>query len=185
MVVPQATLVLLKVPPGLTPQFLLEVSPYTQPVVLVGACRLVSTSPDKIRNAQKLDTIADRKFPNDRDSASVFSKVIGRKLSHGSRNDLYLRCWMNFLSNIFQIEAPQLVHLGLLDVNTLNEFGILGTPATRVRRPIYGSHWSALDHIFGRATVVRMSAARSDQDYSYKTYLKFRGKIRTLGTKIF
>ena len=48
--------------------------------------KLQSTSLDEVRNAQKLDTTVDRKFPNDRDSASVFSKVIIRELSHGSSN---------------------------------------------------------------------------------------------------
>ena len=41
-----------------------------------------STPAEKIRNAQKLDTDLDRNFPNDWDSATIFSKVIGRELSH-------------------------------------------------------------------------------------------------------
>ena len=47
-----------------------------------------STPPDKVRNAQKLDTVIDVKLINDRDSASVFSKSISCKLSHGSSNNL-------------------------------------------------------------------------------------------------
>ena len=59
--------------------------------------------------------------------------------------------------------------LGLLPVNTLNEFGILGTPSTGIRRPTDGFHWSAPDNVFGKATLFGMSAERSDQEYNYKT----------------
>ena len=62
--------------------------------------------------------------------------------------------------------------LGILAVNTLNEFGILGTPDNRIRRPKDGYHWLAPDHVFGEATAVRISAGRSDQDYSYKTHFE-------------
>ena len=44
---------------------------------------------EKTRNAKKLDTSVDRKFPDDQDSASIFSKVNGCELSHGSSADLY------------------------------------------------------------------------------------------------
>ena len=100
---------------------------------------------------------------------SVFSKVIGRELSDGSIDDLYLRCWMNFSIDVLQTEAPQFVDLGLLDVKTLNDFSILGTTATRIRRLTDVFHWSALDHVFGEVTANRMILARSDQDYRYKT----------------
>ena len=56
-----------------------------------------STSPDEVRNAQNVDTVVDGKLPNNRDYASVFGKVIGCKLSHGSIDDLYPRYRMNFL----------------------------------------------------------------------------------------
>ena len=74
---------------------------------------------------------------------------------------------MNFLSNIVQTKAPNFVDLGLPAVNTLDEFGILGTPATMIRSTADGYHWSALDNVFGEATAVGMGAARSDQEYSY------------------
>ena len=32
-----------------------------------------------------------------------------------------------------------------------------------------GSHWMIPDHVFGEATAVGMSAAKSDHDYRYKT----------------
>ena len=77
-----------------------------------------STSPDKVRNEQKLDTAADGKIPNEYDSASFFSKVIGHELSHGSSNKLYLCCWMKLSSNVVQIKALQFVNLGIPAVST-------------------------------------------------------------------
>ena len=52
-------------------------------------------SPGLVRQYQKFDSIVDRKLSNDRDLASIFSKVIGDKLSDGSIWDLYMRCRMN------------------------------------------------------------------------------------------
>ena len=60
--------------------------------------------------------------------------------------------------------------LGLPAINTSNELGVLGTPATMIQRLTDRSDWSDPDHVFGKATDVGMSTARSDQDYSYKTY---------------
>ena len=57
-------------------------------------------------------------------------------------------------------EAPNFVDLGLLAVNTSDEFNTFGTPATIIRRPTYGPHWSAPDHVFGKVITVRMSATR-------------------------
>ena len=59
--------------------------------------------------------------------------------------------------------------LGLLEINKLNESGVLGTTATSIRRPMDGYHWSATDCVFSEATSVRMSAAKSAHDYKYKT----------------
>ena len=132
-----------------------------------------------------MDTAVDKKLPGDRDSASIFSMVIGHKLSHGPSDDFYLRFRMDFSSNDIQTEAPEFVNLGLPTINTSNKLGVLGFTATRIRSPTDGSHWSVLDHIFGKATAVKMSAPRSDQDYSYKLVLKFEGKIGNLSVKIF
>ena len=76
---------------------------------------------------------------------------------------------MKFLSNVVQTEAPQFVDLGLLTINTSNDLSLLVTPATRIRRPTDGYHWSMTDRVFGEATSVIMNVARSGQDYSYKT----------------
>ena len=116
--------------------------------------KLQSTSPDKIGYNQKMDTSVDRKFSGDQDSASIFSKIIVRELSHGSISDLYLCCWMDFASNVVQTKVPQFVELGLPSFNISDEFGIQGNPATRIRRLTDVYHWSALDHIFSKATSV-------------------------------
>ena len=100
---------------------------------------------------------------------SVFRKLIGHELYHGSRNNLYLHCEMNLSSNVVQTKAPKFVDFGLPAINKLNESGVLGTPATSIKRLTDGSHWTAPDHVFGEATAVGMSTARSDLDYSYKT----------------
>ena len=76
---------------------------------------------------------------------------------------------MKFLRNVVQTELPQFVDLGILAINTFNESGVLGTPVTRILRLTDGSHWTAPGHVFSEAIAVRMSAASSDQDYSYKT----------------
>ena len=116
-----------------------------------------------------MDTFVDGKFPNDWDYASVLSKVISCELSHSSSDDLCLRCRMKFSSNAVQTEAPKFVYLGILAINTLNELGILGTPATRIQRTTDRYHWKAPDNDFCEVTVVGMSASKSDHEYSYKT----------------
>ena len=73
---------------------------------------------EKIRDTQKLDTSVDRKLANNRDSASISSKLIGSELSHSSITDFYSCCWMDFASNVVQTEAPYFVELGLPAVNT-------------------------------------------------------------------
>ena len=90
------------------------------------------TSPGLGGNTQKLDAVVDGKLPNDLDSASIFSKVIGHKLSKGSSGDLYLRCRTNFANDPVQIQAPHFIGMGLPAIKTLNESSLLSTPATRI-----------------------------------------------------
>ena len=120
-------------------------------------------------NTQKLDVVIDKKLPNDLDSASIFIKVIGHKLSDGSSYELYLRCRMNFAGDVAQTQISQFMDLGIPTINTLDESSVLGTLATRIWSPIDVSYWRAPDHIFGEAKEVGMSAAKSDHDYNYKT----------------
>ena len=44
-----------------------------------------------VGKTQILDAVVDGKLPEDLDSASIFSKVIGHRLSDGSCGDLYTR----------------------------------------------------------------------------------------------
>ena len=120
-------------------------------------------------NTQELDAVVGGKFPDDLESASIFNKVIGHKLSYGPSDDIYLRCRMNFVGDAVQTYTPQLVYLGLPTINTLNESSVLGNTATRIISPTYVPHWSVPDHVFGEATAVVMSAAKSYHDYNYKT----------------
>ena len=80
---------------------------------------------------------------------------------------------MDFASNTVGTEANVFVDLGLLSVNTLDEFNTFGPPTTRIRRTTDGTYWSAL------------SVTRSKLGYKYKLILKFGGKIRTLDAKTF
>ena len=107
-----------------------------------------SSSPDKVSNSQKLDTVINRKFTDDQDYTSLLIKLIVHKLSNGSIYDLYLRCRMNFSSNAVQTKAPQFVDLGLPAINTSNKLSVLGTTATRtiIRTDVY--HWLVPDHVF-------------------------------------
>ena len=73
------------------------------------------------------------------------------------------------MSDVVQTEASQFVDLGILAINTLNESSVFGTPAARIKRTEYVSHWSVTDHVIGDSTAVRMIASKSDHDYSYKT----------------
>ena len=114
-------------------------------------------SPDLGGNTPKFYAVVDGKFPDDLDSESIFRKVTGHKLYSGSRDDLYLRCRMNFASDVVQTQDPHFMDLGIPAINTLDESGVLGTPTTRILRPMYGFYWSATDHRFGEATAVGMS----------------------------
>ena len=59
--------------------------------------------------------------------------------------------------------------LGLLDIKKLNESDVLGTPTISIQSTKDGSHWSVPYNVFGKATSVGMSVAKSDHDYNYKT----------------
>ena len=109
-------------------------------------------STDLAENTRKMNAVIDGKLPNDLNSASIFSKVIGHKLSNGSSGDLYLHCRMNFADDPVQNQTPKFMDLGFLTINTFDERGDLSTIATRIQRPTDGSHWSASNHVFGEAT---------------------------------
>ena len=107
-----------------------------------------------------MDAVVNGKLPNGLDSASIFSKVVGHKLSDGSIDDLYLRYRMNFVGDVIQTQTPQFMDLGLSTINALDESSVLSTPAIRIQRPMYESHWSAPYYFFGEATSVGISEAK-------------------------
>ena len=73
---------------------------------------------------------------------------------------------MDFMNDAVRTEAPNFVGFGFPIINTSYEFKTFGTPATIIISSMDGPHWSALDHIFGKATAVVMSAIRSELGYS-------------------
>ena len=128
-----------------------------------------STSPTLVGKTQKLDVVYDGNFPDNMDYASVFSKVIGHKLSYGSSGDLYLRCRINFVAGVFQTQTPQFMDIGFSTIISLDEISGISTPTTSTQRPRCGSHWRATDHVFGEVTAVGMSEEKSDHNYNHKT----------------
>ena len=116
-----------------------------------------------------MDAVIDRKFPDDLDSASIFRKVISHKISDGSRGDLYALCRMKFADYPVQSHKSQFIDLGLYTTNALDESSGLINLTTIIRRPIYGAHWSAPDHVFGETIALGVSESKSYHDYNYKT----------------
>ena len=51
------------------------------------------------------------------------------------------------MSNDVGTKATDFVNFGITDVNAANEFGSIGTPATRVRRPTDESNWLPPGHL--------------------------------------
>ena len=172
-------------------------SPWLNPPVLIGdttmspSCGIMggleilnihgSTGSVKIGDTQKSNTSVDENLAEGEDSTTIFSKIIGQELSHGSSADIYLRCWMDFISSTVVTEAPYFVDLGLPAVNTSDEFNTSGTPATRFRRTMYGPHWSVPDHVFGEVKVVGMSGTSSELNYSYKNGFEIWRKNQDFG----
>ena len=86
-----------------------------------------STGSVEIRDTQKLDTSINRNLAKNGDSKPIFSKAIGRELSHDSSADIYLRCRVEFMRNAMRTEAPDFMHLGILAVNAFDEIRSFGT----------------------------------------------------------
>ena len=105
-----------------------------------------SASPVLVGNTQKLDAVVDGNFPDALDSASIFSKVIGQKLSNSYRSDLYSRCRINFAADPVQIQTPQFMDMWFSAINALYETIGPITPDTIIQIPMDGSHWRVVDH---------------------------------------
>ena len=126
-------------------------------------------SPGFLRQSQKLDAVIERNFPDNLNLTSILNKLLGDKISNSSRRVIYMRYRMNLASNPHQTQTPQLVDLGILNINTFDEGSDLITTTIRITRPTYGDHWRVPNHIFGETTTVGVSEANSDYDYNYKT----------------
>ena len=140
-----------------------------------------SISTSVSRNAQKFDTSVDRNLADDGDSMAIFRKVLGHKISDSLSANIYSCCQLDFTSKAVGTKEPYFVHLDILAVNALNEFGAFGAPDTRVRIQMYGSYWSALGHVFEEVTAAGMNRAGSEKNYSYKTDSEIRRKNQDFG----
>ena len=135
----------------------------------------------EVGDTQIFDTSVDENLAENGDSTPTSSKVIGQEISHNPNADIYSRYRVEFTINAVGTKSPDLMHLGLLVVNTLDELRSFGTPATKVGRPEDGSNWSAPGHVFGKATAVGMIGTRSEQNYSYKTDFETRRENQDFG----
>ena len=82
----------------------------------------------EIGDTQKFDTSIDGYLAEGGDLATIFSKIIGQELSHGSSADIYSRCQMDFTSNAVGTKGKTFVHLGIPAVSALDELNPFGTP---------------------------------------------------------
>ena len=102
----------------------------------------------EVGDTQIFDNSIDRNLVENGDSTPIFSKVIGRELSHDSSSDIYFRCRVDCRSNSVGIKAQDFMHLGLPDVNASEELRSFGIPDTRFGKPTGRSNWSAQGHVF-------------------------------------
>ena len=129
-----------------------------------------------------MDAVVDEKFSHDWDSTSIFSKVIGDKLSDGSIWDLYTHYGKNVSADTVQNQTPKFVDLGFSTIISLDEVSGISTTATRIQNPADGVYWRAPNHVFDENTAVRVSEAKS---ITIKLSFNFGKKIRNLSAKSF
>ena len=91
---------------------------------------------------------------------------------------------MDITSNAVGTKAPIFVNLGVLDVNSLEEFNTFGAPATRVRRLMNGTHWSTQDHVLEKLHPLEWSGQGQSKTIAIKLIFKMGSKIRTLGARM-
>ena len=125
-----------------------------------------STSPGLVGHTQNLDTVVDGKLPDNFDSTSIFRNMIGHRLYDVSSPDVYIRCRMNFAADPVQTQTPQSMVMGFSIITSLDEISGLGNPATRIRRPADGAHWSTPNHFFCSTTAVGLSKVEYDYNYN-------------------
>ena len=125
------------------------------------------------------------KFQNNFDLTYIFSKAISDKLSGGSIGDLYIFCRTNFADDHVQTQTPQLMNLGFLTIKELDEVSGLSTPTTIIWRPMYGSHWSAPNHVFVKLKWLEWVRQSRTTNITIKLVFKLGKKIRNLSAKTF
>ena len=140
-----------------------------------------STSYLEVGNSQVFNTSINGNSAEDGDSTPIFSKVTRRKLSHNSSIDIYSRCRVNFTSNAIRTEIPEFMHLGIPDVNALDELRSFCDPDTRVRTPADVSNWSALVRVFKEVAADGMSGTTSEKNYSSITDFETRKENQDFG----
>ena len=79
---------------------------------------------------------------------TIFTEVLGDKLSDSSIPDIYTSYRMNLASDTVNIPEPQFVDLGLSTINSLDKDTSLWNPTPRFESPIDVIHGSVTDHIF-------------------------------------
>ena len=79
---------------------------------------------------------------------------------------------MNLAAYPVQILTPQLVDLGISNIDAMNKGSGLSTPATKTLRPMYGAHCRVPNHIFGETKMAVVSSEKYDYDYKYETDFK-------------
>ena len=76
------------------------------------------------------------------------------------------------MGDVVQTQTPLFMDLGLPTINTFDDSSDVSTPATRIWRAADGSHRSMSNNVFGEATSVGISVAKSDREYNYKNKLQ-------------
>ena len=116
----------------------------------------------KFGDTQIFETSINDNLAQDEDSTTIFNKILGQELAHDSSTDVYSRCRVDFTSNAVGTEAPEFMHLGLLELNTSDELRSFDTPVTKVGRLMDVSNWSETGHVFEEITTAGMSGTRSE-----------------------
>ena len=99
------------------------------------------------RKSNKLETFIDQKFTNIIAAPPIFTEVLCEKLSNSYSRYLYVRCRMKLVADPVNIPAPQLMDLGISDINALNKGASLWTTSTRVGKLMDVAYWRAPDLI--------------------------------------
>ena len=94
----------------------------------------------EIGDTQNFDISIDGNLAENGDSTPISSNIIRQELYRGSSAYIYLRFRVDFKSNAVGTETPDFLHLGIPAFNESNELNPISTPATRFRRPTYGSN---------------------------------------------